>query len=163
MNSVMSSIPSMDKKILIGTFVRSPYVPSRIIRNVQEIFDPDRIFIFSVKNDETNKRLITFNIDKNDMGDRFSEYKKIFKNTLRLHRRKDSNTFYTLNSLNKVVKDQNGGSEDKQFEVDWTNFKNCCLVLDKGGNVKALETKLAKIIETYDDVDDNNTDELTSN
>lgn len=147
-----------DKKVLIGTFVRSPYVPRRVIREVQETFDPDKIFIFSVKNDDVNKRLITFNIDKEDMGEVFTGYKMAHKNTLRLHRRKDSNTFYTLNVLNKVVTEQNNGSEDVNFEVDWSNYKNCCLVLDKEGNIRALETKLAKII----DWDDNEADENSS-
>ena len=142
---------NFEKKILIGTFVRSSFVPKRIIREVQETFDPDKIFIFSVKNDDVNKRLITFNVDKQDMGEKFSHYRTSQKNTLRLHRRKDSNTFYTLNSLNKVVKEQNHGDESSNFEVDWSSYQNCCLVLDREGNLKALETKLAKIIDIFDE------------
>ncbi len=136
-----------DKKILIGTFVKSSFVPRRVLREVRERFDPERIFIFSVKNDETNKRLITFNIDKDQMNEEFGDYKASHRNTLRLHRRKDSNTFYTLNSLNKVVAEQNGGHLDDRFEIDWSKYQNSCLVLDKDGNIKKLETKLAKIIE----------------
>ena len=78
MNDVSEST-NLDKKVLIGTFIRSPYVPSRVIRSVREIFDPEKIFIFSVKNDDVNKRLITFNIHKDDMGDNFTEYKNILK------------------------------------------------------------------------------------
>ncbi len=136
-------------RVLVGTFVKKSYVPQRILKSIVENFNTNKIFIFSVE-DETHQRLITFNVEKDFLDDRFTDYKDLNKNTLRLHRRKDSNTFYTINALNAVVEKQNG-KQDTKFEVDWTELKNCCLLLDQDGNLKILKTKLAKVID-YDTV-----------
>lgn len=135
----------MDKRVLIGTFVRKANVSQRVLKEIVESFNTDKIFIFSVE-DETHKRLVTFNVYEADLGDRFTEYKRANKNSLRLHRNKNSNTFYTINSLNKVVESQ-AGKKDSQHNVDWTDYQNCCLVLDQEGSLKILKTKLAKVID----------------
>lgn len=135
----------MDKRVLIGTFIRKANVPQRVLKEIVESFNTDKIFIFSVE-DETHKRLVTFNVYEADLGDRFTEYKRANKNTLRLHRNKNSNTFYTINSLNKVVEGQ-AGKKDIQHNVDWADYQNCCLVLDQEGSLKILKTKLAKVID----------------
>lgn len=134
------------EKILIGTFVKKPHVPQKILKSIVENFDVDKIFIFSV-NDEKHQRLVTFNISNEQLGEKFLSFKKENKNSLCLHRRKDSNTFYTINSLNKLIQKKNNGIFDSSFKLDWNEFKNKCLVLDKDGEVKFLETKLAKIID----------------
>jgi hypothetical protein len=136
----------MDKKVLIGTFVKNPHVSQKILKSIVENFSTEKIFIFSV-DDSQHKRLVTFNIDERFMGDRFVEFKKQYKNTLRLHRRKDSNTFYTINSLNRLVEKQNNGNQNNNFRIDWKDFSNCCLVLDKDEELKNLQTKLVKVIE----------------
>ena len=144
-------------KILIGTFVKGSHVPQKILKSIVENFGADKIFIFSV-NDSRHQRLVTFNVSDNQLGEKFVEFKKSNKNSLRLHRRKDSNTFYTINSLNKLIESKNGGTLNPGYKVDWNEFKNQCLVLDKDGQVKCLETKLAKIIDyktgekTYDEI-----------
>lgn len=133
-------------RVLVGTFINYPHVSRKTLRFIAENFNPDRIFIFSV-DDENTKRLVTFNVNKSDLGNKFSEYKAKYRNTLRLHRHKDSNTFYTINSLNEVVKTQNNGEKDESFQVQWEDFENSCLVIDSEGRVKSLKTKLAKIID----------------
>lgn len=135
----------MNKKILIGTFIKHPHVSQRILKSIIENFESEKIFIFCV-NDEQHKRLVTFNVDEDRLGDRFIEYKKLNKNTLRLHRRKDSNVFYTINSLNKLIQSQ-GGSLNNEFRIDWNQFSNCCLVLDKDEEIKNLQIKLVKVID----------------
>lgn len=134
----------MTKRVLVGTFVRKAHVPQRVLKAIVENFNANRIFIFSV-DDDVHKRLVTFNVSEEDL-DKFAEFKKVNKNTLRLHRHKESNTFYTINSLNKLLKEQHGQT-NPEFQVNWDGFANSCLVLDGEGNLKVLKTKLAKVID----------------
>jgi hypothetical protein len=67
-------------------------------------------------------------------------------NTISLHRKKHSNTLYTINALNKFVAQNNGGKLDKNFVVDWSTVKNSILVTtyDK---LRKIPTKVKKIID----------------
>lgn len=133
------------KRFLLGTFIRNDHVPQRTLKSIVENFGANRIFIFSVE-DEVHKRLITFNANEEDLNDKFYEFKEENKNTVRLHRRKDINTFYTINSLNQLIIEQNG-KINPDFQVDWKGYDNSCLVVDKEGRLKVLKTKLAKVID----------------
>lgn len=135
----------MEKKVLLGTLVRTSYVPQHILKNIVEDFNTNRIFIFSV-DDDIHKRLITFNVEEVNLESRFSDFKDKNRNTLILHRRRDSNTFYTINSLNKLVSHQNG-KESLNYKVNWNDYVNSCVLIDNEGQLKVLKTKLAKIID----------------
>jgi len=67
-------------------------------------------------------------------------------NTILLHRKKESNTLYTINALNTLIKSLNNGFLDKNFMVEWNNYKNCILLTD-GPNLRKLDTSIHKIID----------------
>jgi len=67
-------------------------------------------------------------------------------NTISLHRKKATNTLYTINALNSLVKSLNGGKLDKQFQVSWTEYKNSILVTTHN-ELKIIPTKLHSIIK----------------
>jgi hypothetical protein len=67
-------------------------------------------------------------------------------NNILVHRKKESNTLYTINALNTLVKELNDGVLDKNFRVNWTDYRNCIL-LTKGPELKRVNTKLFRIIE----------------
>jgi hypothetical protein len=83
---------------------------------------------------------ITYNID--------TQYQPTYplRDTILVHRKKQSNTLYTINSLNEVVKELNGGILDKNFTVDWDKFKNCIIVTNTEG-VKKISTRIYEVIE----------------
>jgi hypothetical protein len=83
---------------------------------------------------------ITYNID--------TQYQPTYplRDTILVHRKKQSNTLYTINSLNEVVKELNGGVMDKNFTVDWDKFKNCIIVTNTEG-VKKISTRIYEVIE----------------
>lgn len=136
--------------VLIGTFVKGSMVPRKAaIREIIDTFNVNQIFIFEVNEDvEEGKKsfLLTFNIIKEDKETKLKSFKEKFKNTLQLHRKKEFNTLYTINSLNAVVVNQNG-LQDDDYDVNWAPFKNSCLLSDKENNLKILQTKLYDIIE----------------
>ena len=65
---------------------------------------------------------VTYNID--------TQYQpsKPLENTILVHRKKQSNTLYTINALNELVKEENNGVLDKTFSIDWDKFKNSIIV-----------------------------------
>jgi hypothetical protein len=83
--------------------------------------------------------ICTYNVD-------FGNISNFIDNTILVHRKKESNTLYTINSLNRLIESLNGGVLDISFKVNWNDYQNCIL-LTKGAELKRVNTKLHRIIE----------------
>ena len=70
--------------------------------------------------------------------------------TIRIHRKKKTNTLYTINGLNKAIEKQHDGKTGKQYKLDWDEYQNSVL-LTFGGALKAIRLKLDKILEIAQD------------
>ena len=44
--------------------------------------------------------------------------------TISLHRKKNTNTLYTINALNDLIRELNAGKLDKTYPIKWENYKN---------------------------------------
>ena len=66
--------------------------------------------------------------------------------TISLHRKKHSNTLYTINALNECIKNLNNGVMDEKFMIPWENFKNMLLITNSEG-LNRINTRIYKIIE----------------
>ena len=97
----------------------------------------NKIFILYIKS--TEEYVFTYNVDSVNMTN------ALLSNTILLHRKKESNTLYTINALNDLIKSLNGGLTNSQFAVDWKDYQNCIL-LTHSGELKRLDTKIHKII-----------------
>jgi hypothetical protein len=86
---------------------------------------------------------ITFNVERGS-GAIQSEWK-----TILVHRKKQSNTIYTINALNEVVKSKTGGQVDNTFIIDWEDFRNCIITTSHSG-YKKIPTKVFKTIRVED-------------
>lgn len=69
--------------------------------------------------------------------------------TISLHRKKATNTLYTINALNLLVRELNGGIVDRRYQVPWEEYKNTILVTAYGG-LKKIHTKLDRIVNVDD-------------
>ena len=96
--------------------------------------------IFVLSSPESDDYLCTYNINPE------SKEIKIISNTILLHRKKETNTLYTINSLNEIIKYFNNGIVDSNFIINWMNYKNSIL-LTQNNAFKQLKTKLYKIVE----------------
>ena len=96
--------------------------------------------IFVLESENSDEYLCTYNIE---IGDNSTT--AILPNTILLHRKKESNTLYTINSLNLLIKSLNEGVLDTSFRIDWLNYKNTVL-LTQGEDLKKLATKIYKIV-----------------
>ena len=96
-----------------------------------------KMFILFVKS--TNEYVITYNVEQGNV-------ENIPANTILVHRKKESNTLYTINALNDLIKKLNGGVVDPSYRIEWPHYRNCIL-LTQHGDIKQLNTKIYKIID----------------
>jgi len=97
----------------------------------------NKIFVLHVKSND--EYVCTYNIDQGNVS-------SVPPNTILVHRKKDSNTLYTINALNELIKRLNGGVVDPRFKVDWQHYRNTIL-LTQQNELKELKTKIHTIIE----------------
>ena len=97
----------------------------------------NKIFVLYSKSQD--EYICTYNVD-------YGNVSTFLENTILVHRKKESNTLYTINALNTLVKELNDGVLDKNFRVNWTDYRNCIL-LTKGPELKRVNTKLFRILE----------------
>jgi hypothetical protein len=97
----------------------------------------NKMFVLHIKSN--NEYVITYNVDQGNIND-------IPDNTILVHRKKESNTLYTINALNELIKKLNGGVVDTRFPVNWQHYKNCIL-LTQHNEIKQLNTKIYQIVE----------------
>tara|TARA_R110000851_G_scaffold18704_1_gene58494 strand:- start:135 stop:527 length:393 start_codon:yes stop_codon:yes gene_type:complete len=84
-----------------------------------------KIFVFNDA-EKPNDLYVTYNVDPKE------DYRKT-QNTILIHRKKDTNSLYTVNALNEIIKAVNNGVLDKSYIVDWNNYKNSLLLTNQDG------------------------------
>lgn len=94
----------------------------------------DKIFVLN-QEEEDSELIFTFNIEISDdrkenlnLGD--------FGKLIRVHRKKETNTLYTINALNAILKDN----------VNWDNYKYSFLTVSSGV-LKSIKTHLKEVID----------------
>ena len=95
-----------------------------------------RIFVLSIE--DSTELICSFNVDKDNQ-------RKQLPGAMLVHRKKDSNTLYTINSLNALIKSENNGVLDPKYPVNWTKYSNALLVTSNN-ELKVLKTKVYQII-----------------
>lgn len=97
----------------------------------------NKFFIFLNVNNP-KEIFITYNIL--NVGREFPK----FPNTISIHRKKLSNTLYTLNAMNQIIKDENGGVFDKNYSVNWELYSNSLIIT--GTPIRILPIRILEII-----------------
>ena len=95
--------------------------------------------IFVLASPESEDYLCTYNIESD------TNPIKIIPNTILLHRKKESNTLYTINALNILIKNLNEGVLDPKFPIPWKEYQNSVL-LTQDSQLRKLNTVIHKII-----------------
>ena len=96
--------------------------------------------LFVLESLDGEKIMLTYNVDMNN-----SNTSGIIDNTILVHRKKQTNTLYTINALNELIKSLNNGVIDKSFAVNWNDYKNCILLIQTEG-FNRIDTKIKEII-----------------
>ena len=96
--------------------------------------------IFVLESLDGEKIMLTYNVDMNN-----SSSESMVDNTILVHRKKQTNTLYTINALNELIKSLNNGVLDKRFPIEWNNYRNCILLIQADG-FNRIDTKVKEII-----------------
>jgi len=108
-----------------------------ISKNFNVVFE--KIYVLQNEN-KTNELICTYNVDQ----DEEINYNDV-KNTISLHRKKITNTLYTINALNELIMEINNGILDTSYQVPWDVYKNTILITNKDG-LSRIPTRILKII-----------------
>jgi hypothetical protein len=96
--------------------------------------------VFILESPQSKELMCTYNIDTGNVTE------TPLPNTILLHRKKESNTLYTINALNALIRQLNGGILDTKYIINWADYKNCIL-LNTGPELRKLDTAIHKIID----------------
>lgn len=122
---------------LICLFTIEPNIDhtvSMISRTYEVVYK--RVFVLSI--DGSEELICSFNVEKGN-------HKKQLPGAMLVHRKKETNTMYTINSLNALIKKENNGIVDSSYSVDWSKYTNSLLVTSNN-DLKVLNTKVYQII-----------------
>ena len=125
---------------LLCTFCAKKDIESTI-EQIKKIYTLafNSVYVLDNVNDE-NQVILTYNIDlsKPVLGE-------APESTISVHRKKQTNTIYTINAINKLIEEKNGGVLDKTYKIDWAELQNTVLVTAYG-RLKKVNTKISNII-----------------
>ena len=100
----------------------------------------NKVYVLQNENN-VNELICTYNVDTQSGVD----YNKV-EGTISLHRKKQSNTLYTINALNEVIRSLNGGILDKKFPIPWDDYYNSLLLTNDSG-LNKIPTKIHSIVD----------------
>ena len=129
------------KTQLLATFTTKEDLDNTV-QKIQNAYTIAFSKIYVLQNENNvNELICTYNVDLGKGAD----YNDV-KGTVSLHRKKHSNTLYTINALNEVISNLNNGVVDSKFIVPWENFKNTLMVTNSDG-LNKIPTRIYKIIK----------------
>jgi hypothetical protein len=114
------------------------------LQSIREKYTIVYNYIYILQNKSNLDELfVTYNIDTDNQPE------IPLVGTILIHRKKESNTLYTINALNELIKEENGGKLDKQFQLDWGKFKNSIISTNTSG-IKIINTRIFEVITFKD-------------
>ena len=111
----------------------------KVLNEIQERYKIIYNKIFVLYSKSQDEYMCTYNVD-------FGNVSNFIENTILVHRKKQTNTLYTINALNELIKSLNNGVLDKRFPIEWNDYKNCILLIQTEGFNK-IDTKIREIIK----------------
>jgi hypothetical protein len=121
--------------MLLCTFSRLEDI-TLVCGYIQKTYNPKNIFIFA-NSENRNQLYYTYNTDIRDL----------IEQTILVHRKQESNTIYTINALNDLIKTINNGVQDQSYVLNWELYKNSIIMMMNGSYTK-IEIQLFKVINS---------------
>lgn len=125
------------KTQLVCTFVKKNEILD-VVEDIKDLFSVlnKKIFLLKVKNTH-HELILSYNIVLESRQD-------FLQGSIMVHRKRETNTIYTINALNELIMNLNNGVLDKKYPIDWERYQDTML-LKKPDGLKILEIELMKI------------------
>ena len=78
--------------------------------------------IFVLQMSQNTELACTYNIESDNLND-------LLDNTISIHRRKETNTLYTINGLNFLIRSLNNNILDKNYKINWEDYSNKAILV----------------------------------
>ena len=128
------------KTQLLCTFTSQEKL-SETLQLVRETYSIVYNYIYVLQNKgDVEELFVSYNINSEEAP------KTLLDDTVIIHRKKETNTLYSINALNGMVKEQNGGKLDKKFALDWNKYKSSIILTNPAG-LKHIKTRIYKVID----------------
>lgn len=127
-----------DNRQLLCTFTNSKdyKLTASKVHEFYEVYSK-RIFAFS--NTKNPKEIyLTYNVLNMLRG------APKFPNTILIHRKKQTNTLYTLNAMNRLIEEENGRA-DNSYVVKWELYENS-LIITGDISIRIIPLKILDVI-----------------
>jgi hypothetical protein len=118
----------MDKTILLASFI----FPERVewfLDYLKTKFNVDKVFCYKNLDDES-KDILTFRLTINT--EQPLNLKNLFPNAIIIH--KKGNALYTINALNKLIKEIHpesmGNIDNKSITINWSEYQNKFILIN---------------------------------
>lgn len=116
------------KSILLASFVERDRL-DEAMESINKLVGvmKSKIFIFS--SSKLDNYILTYNISPEFTNLKFSA---IWPDTISIHRKKDTNTLFSINAINEIIKFKTGGVIDKNYKVRWSDYPDSILLIRNG-------------------------------
>lgn len=122
---------------LVCTFVKKHEIDGTI-DEIADLFSVLNGKVFLLKSTNVhNELMLSYNVILETRQD-------FLPGSIMVHRKKETNTIYTINALNELIMNLNNGVLDKKYPIDWDRYKDTML-LKKPEGLKMLKIELMKV------------------
>jgi hypothetical protein len=128
-----------ERKQLLATFsYRHQILPT--LKNILEYYVLANGCIYIFDNEDNKREVIfTYNIYH-------SQNDGMLPNTILVHRKKESNTLYTINALNALIMEINNGVLDINYQLSWKNYENMLIIISSD-ILQRIRINLSEVIK----------------
>lgn len=125
------------KTQLVCTFIKKYQIDETLddIKNEFTVLS-NKVFLLR-SNEIMNELILSYNV-------LLDSHKEFLPGSILVHRKKETNTIYTINALNELIMNLNNGTLDKRYPIDWENYKDTML-LKKPDGLKLLRIEVVRV------------------
>lgn len=122
---------------LVCTFIKKHEI-DQTIDEIERLFSILNRKIFLLKSTNIqNELMLSYNVVLESRQD-------FLPGSIMVHRKKETNTIYTINALNELIMNLNNGVLDKKYPIEWEKYRDTML-LKKPDGLKLLKVELIKV------------------
>lgn len=125
------------KTQLVCTFIKKYQIDDTLddIKNEFTVLS-NKVFLLR-SNEIMNELILSYNV-------LLDSHKDFLPGSILVHRKKETNTIYTINALNELIINLNNGVLDKKYPIDWERYQDTML-LKKPDGLKLLKIEVVRV------------------
>jgi hypothetical protein len=125
------------KTQLVCTFVKKYEIEEKLNDILNEFTVLSGKVFLMKSTDLLNELILSYNV-------LLDSHKDFLPGSILVHRKKETNTIYTINALNELIMNLNNGVLDKSYQIDWEIYRDKMLIKKPEG-LKVIKTEVSRV------------------